>query len=254
MTSSRSGSGSAHLTAAAAQRRLLVLTATRWFPVGLTIGLTTLLMVEREMSLSDIGLIFATQGFVVLALELPTGGLADAIGRRPVLILAGAVGIGSAVLFLLAQTLPAFMLALALQGIYRALDSGPLEAWYVDTVHADDAGIPVERALSLSATVLGLAIAGGALASGGLVAWHPIDQTSPLLLPFFIALALSLAHLLLTAALVRETPRSELGTRARRVLVSVRQTPLWCAAASGCWAPRPCCGASSWWRCSGAWP
>ena len=117
------------------------------------------------------------------------------------------------------------MLALALQGIYRALDSGPLEAWYVDTVHTDDAGIPVERALSLSATVLGLAMAGGAVASGGLVAWHPIDQTSPLLLPFFIALALSLAHLLLTAALVRETPRSELGTRARRVLVSVRQTP-----------------------------
>jgi hypothetical protein len=70
------------ITAAAAQRRLLLLSATRWLPVGLTIGLTTLLMVEREMSLSEIGLIFATQGFVVLALELPTGGLADALGRR----------------------------------------------------------------------------------------------------------------------------------------------------------------------------
>jgi hypothetical protein len=33
--------------------------------------------------LGDIGLILATQGFVVLALELPTGGLADALGRRP---------------------------------------------------------------------------------------------------------------------------------------------------------------------------
>ena len=59
------------ITAASAQRRLLVLSGTRWFPVGLIIGLTTLLMVEREMSLSDIGLILATQGFVVLALELP---------------------------------------------------------------------------------------------------------------------------------------------------------------------------------------
>jgi hypothetical protein len=71
------------ITAAAAQRRLLLLSATRWLPVGLIIGLTTLLMVERGMSLSEIGLIFATQGFVVLALELPTGGLADALGRRP---------------------------------------------------------------------------------------------------------------------------------------------------------------------------
>jgi MFS family permease len=225
MTKSLLPNGSGHLTAAGAQRRLLLLSATRWFPVGLIIGLTTLLMVERQMSLSDIGLIFATQGFVVLALELPTGGLADALGRRPVLILAAAVGICSAVLVLLAQTLPAFMLALALQGVYRALDSGPLEAWYVDTAQANDAGVPVDRALALGTTVLGLAIAAGALASGGLVAWHPISQTSPLLLPFWIALGLNLVHLVLTAVLVREIPRSELGSRARQVLSSVRQTP-----------------------------
>jgi MFS family permease len=213
------------MTAAAAQRRLLILSATRWFPVGLIIGLSTLLMIEREMSLSEIGLIFATQGFVVLALELPTGGLADALGRRPVLILAGVIAVGSAVLFLLAHTLPAFLAALALQGVFRALDSGPLEAWYVDTAQADDAGVPVERALSLATTVLGLAIAAGALASGGLVAWHPISGISPLLLPFGIALGFNVVHLVLTATLVREIPRIEHGSRARRVLSSVRQTP-----------------------------
>jgi predicted MFS family arabinose efflux permease len=213
------------MTAVAAQRRLLVLSATRWLPVGLIIGLTTLLMVERGMSLGEIGLILATQGFVVLALELPTGGLADALGRRPVLILAGATAIGSAVLFLLAQTLPAFMVALALQGVYRALDSGPLEAWYVDTAYADDPGVPVERAVSLATTLLGLAIAGGALASGALVAWHPVRQISPLLLPFYLALGLNVVHLVLTALLVRELPRSEPGTRTGRVLSSVRRTP-----------------------------
>jgi MFS family permease len=221
----RSGIGLCPITAAAAQRRLLVLTATRWLPVGLIIGLVTLLMLEREMSLSEIGLIFATQGIVVLALELPTGGLADALGRRPVLILAGALGIGSAVLFLLAQTLPAFMLALALQGVFRALDSGSLEAWYVDTAQADDPGVPVERALSGATTVLGLAIALGALASGGLVAWHPVQGTSPLLLPFWIALGLNLVHLVLTAVLTRETPRPERGPRARQVWSSFGRTP-----------------------------
>jgi MFS family permease len=213
------------ITAAAAQRRLLVLSATRWLPVGLIIGLTTLLMIEREMSLGEIGLIFAAQGFVVLALELPTGGLADALGRRPVLMLAAAVGIGSATLFLLAHTLPAFLVALALQGVYRALDSGPLEAWYVDTAQADDPDVPVERALSLSTTVLGLAIAAGALASGGLVAWHPISGTSSLLLPFFMALGLNVVHLVLTAVLVREVRPPQLGSRARRVLATVRRTP-----------------------------
>jgi predicted MFS family arabinose efflux permease len=225
MTRNGPGPDSGQLTAAAAQQRLLVLSATRWLPVGLTIGLGALLMLEREMSLSDLGLIFACQGFVVLALELPTGGLADALGRRPVLLLAGAIGLGSAVLFLLAHTLPAFMLALALQGVFRALDSGPLEAWYVDTAQADDADVPVERALSRATTVLGLAIALGALASGGLVAWHPVPGTSPLLLPFWIALGLNLVHLVLTAVLVRERPRAELGSRARRLWSSVRRTP-----------------------------
>ena len=235
----RNPAGSRPITAAAAQRRLLLLTATRWLPVGLVIGLVTLLMLEREMSLSEIGLIFATQGIVVLALELPTGGLADALGRRPVLILAGAIGIGSAVLFLLAQTLPAFMLALALQGVFRALDSGPLEAWYVDTAQADDPDVPVERALSGATTALGLAIALGALASGGLVAWHPVQGTSPLLLPFWIALGLNLVHLVLTAVLVREAPRSERGPRACRVWSSFRRTPPWCAAASSCCGTAP---------------
>lgn len=71
------------LPAAAAKRRLLLLTATRWLPVGLTFGLTTLLPLERGLGLAEVIAMLSVQGFVVLALELPTGGLADAVGRRP---------------------------------------------------------------------------------------------------------------------------------------------------------------------------
>ena len=126
------------VTAAAAQRTLLLLTATRWFPVGLIIGLVTLLMLERGLSVSQVAIAIATQGIVMLALELPTGGLADALGRRPVLIVAGGDRASSRrVVFVLAPTFAVFVLAWALQGIFRALDSGPLEAWYVDAAHAD---------------------------------------------------------------------------------------------------------------------
>ena len=38
-----------------------------------------------------LGVAAAAQGLVVLCLELPTGGLADAVGRRPVLLGATAV-------------------------------------------------------------------------------------------------------------------------------------------------------------------
>ncbi len=47
------------VTAAAAQRTLLLLSATRWFPVGLIIGLTTLLMLQRGLSLSQVGIVIA---------------------------------------------------------------------------------------------------------------------------------------------------------------------------------------------------
>ena len=82
------------LTARSARRRYLALIALRWLPTGLLIPVTTLLALSRGLSLTEIGLVFSIQGLVVLALELPTGGLSDALGRRPVLILASLVGLG----------------------------------------------------------------------------------------------------------------------------------------------------------------
>ena len=227
------------VTAAAAQRTLLLLSATRWFPVGLIIGLVTLLMLERGLSVSQVGVAIATQGMVMLALEVPTGGLADALGRRPVLIVAGLIAIVAAVVFVLAPSFGVFVLAWALQGIFRALDSGPLEAWYVDAAHAADPHTPVERVLARAGTVLGLAIAVGALGSGGLVAWAPIPGLSPLLPPFGLAIAVNVAHLVLTIVLVRETRPTALGasggvppgmhtapgSRWRRVAGSMRVVP-----------------------------
>ncbi|MFT4284430.1 MAG: MFS transporter [Protaetiibacter sp.] len=195
------------VSARQAERRLVLLSATRWLPVGLVFGLTVLLPLERGLTLAELGVILAVQGFVVLALELPTGGLADTIGRRPVLLMAGVLAIVSSTLFLLAQGFWMFAVAMLLQGLFRVLDSGPLEAWFVDAAHADDPGYPVERGLSRAATALGLAIALGALAGGALVAWHPLTLWSPLVLPFLVAIAVSLVHLLLVGMLVREPRR-----------------------------------------------
>ncbi len=190
-----------------AERRLLLLTGTRWMPVGLTLGLTVLLPLERGLTLTEVGGLMAVGGFVSLALELPTGGLADTLGRRPLLVLAAAIAVASTVLFVLADSAALFGIALVMQGVFRALDSGPLESWYVDTVHAVDPSSPIDRGLSRAGAVLGFAIAGGALAGGALVAWHPVAAWSALVLPFAVSIAAQLTHLVLTAALVREPRR-----------------------------------------------
>lgn len=213
------------LSAASARRRLLILTATRWFPVGLVFGLTTLLPLQRGLSLSELGVILSVQGIVVLGLELPTGGLADAMGRRPVLIIAALLAVVSGTLFLTASGFWAFFAAMALQGVFRALDSGPLEAWYVDTAQADDPHVAVEQGLSRAATVLGVAIAGGALISGGLVAWHPLAGHSALVLPFALATGLYGLHALMAALLVREPQVAGRATGFRAAATSAQAAP-----------------------------
>ncbi|WP_313358288.1 MFS transporter, partial [Microbacterium sp.] len=126
------------LTRRQAERRFVLLTALRWLPVGITFGLTVLLPLERGLSLAEIGVLMSLQGFVVLGLELPTGGLADAIGRRPLLLAGATLAVSSTWVFLLAESFAVFAVALVLQGVFRALDSGPLEAWFVDAALADD--------------------------------------------------------------------------------------------------------------------
>jgi predicted MFS family arabinose efflux permease len=191
----------------AAARRFLFLTCTRWLPVGLTFGMTVLLPAERGIPLGELGIILAVQGIVTLLLEVPTGSVADTWGRRPLLVLAGCLAVLATALFLLADSLWLFALASALQGVYRALDSGPLESWYVDTAQAAAPGVAIERTLARAGTVLGLALAGGAVVGGALVAWHPLPHGSALLLPFLVSLGFSVAHTVFTAVLVREPRR-----------------------------------------------
>jgi MFS family permease len=210
------------LDARSARRRFLILVALRWLPTGLLIPVIVLLALSRGLSLTEIGLIFSIQGLVVLALELPTGGLADALGRRPILILASIVGLCSLALLYVADTVVLFAASTALQGVYRALDSGPLEAWYVDATLAADPDAEIEHGLSAGSTVLSIAIAVGALASGGLVALDPFDAIPTLALPLLVALALGVVNLVAITLLMTEVRRAR---GAGAIAASVRAVP-----------------------------
>jgi MFS family permease len=213
------------LSPASALRAFLLLSFTRWFPVGLVIGVMALLPLERGLSISETLLTFSVMGIVVVVLELPTSGFADAFGRRPVLLAAGVVNVAASVAYVFADSLWTFLVAAGLLGVFRALDSGPLEAWFVDTVHATEPGADVDRPLSRHETVVGLSISVGALLSGGLIAWNPWSAGSALLLPYTLAALLNAAHLMALVVLLRE-PRDRAGLGgAPRALASVREAP-----------------------------
>ncbi|MDG4780579.1 MFS transporter [Micromonospora sp. WMMD961] len=210
------------LTVRQVRHRYLTLYGLRWLPTGLMIPVMILLMQERGLSLPQIGLVFTAQGLLVLALELPTGGFADALGRRPVLIVAGALSLVSLSLFAVADSFWMFFLVYAVQGVYRALDSGPLESWYVDATLAADPTAEYERGLGHAGAVSGAAIGGGALLSGGLVALGPMGPISALTVPVLAAIVAQAAALLtLLALLVEQRP----ATGFAAVRASVVQAP-----------------------------
>jgi len=210
------------LTVRRIRHRYLILHALRWLPSGLLIPVSILLMQERGLTLAQIGVAVSVQGLVVLALELPTGGFADALGSKPILVAASAVNLASLALFVVADSFALLAAVFALQGVFRALDSGPLESWYVNATLAADPDAEYERGLGHGGAVLGLAIAFGALLSGGLVLLGPVGPVSALTLPLLPAAALQLAYLVALLTLLSEA-RARRGAAA--MLSSVREAP-----------------------------
>ncbi len=221
------------LSPRSAERRLYLLTTTRWFSVGFVVGIFILVQTGRGLTIAQAATIGSVMGLTCFVLELPTSGFADAVGRRPVYLAAAVLNVVAIVGYALAQSFWAFVVAGALMGAFRALDSGPLEAWFVDTVHQTTPGADVDRQLSRTGSILGGAIAVGAVLSGLLIWWNPAatvfghEDASALDAAVWVSAALTVVHLV-AAVLVMKEPRPTAGserTRLAHALGEARRTP-----------------------------
>jgi MFS family permease len=185
------------------RRRYHLLLALRFVPTGLLITVFVLLMRERGLTLAEIGLGTAAQGLVMLFLELPSGGLADALGRKPVLVLAGLFGLVATAVLLLADTVVLLAVVAALQGVFRALDSGPLQAWFIDASLLADPDSDIERDLAHADVVICASIGVGALL-GGLLVHIDVMGISPLALPVMASGAVQVLGLFAVLSMMDE--------------------------------------------------
>lgn len=186
------------------RHRYWILLGLRWLPAGLMIPVFALLPLERGLTISQYATAAAVGGIFVLLFELPTGGFADTIGRKPVYVASAVVAMASFLVFATATSLTGFIVAAALQGIFRALDSGPLSAWFVDRVKDP---LEVAKGLSRGAAVTSISIAAGALLSGGLIAINPFPSLIDLSLPVWVAVV-AVAIQLISIFLLMEEQRS----------------------------------------------
>jgi DHA1 family tetracycline resistance protein-like MFS transporter len=205
--------------------RFWLLAAIRWLGTGFIVPVAALLPLDRGLTIAEYGSVAAVQGIAVLVMELPTGAFADAMGRRPVFIASAIVAVVSYSVYATAHSPAVFAIATALAGVYRALDSGPLNAWFVDAVHdetpPDQRSAVVARGLSGYASIVGLSIAAGAILSAGVVAWAPFGRDDALAVPYAIAIALTVVQIGAATVLMRETRRPGHGG----LVASMRRTP-----------------------------
>ncbi len=130
------------------------------FAMGLTVAVVALALTDRGMDLFQISLLFGVYSLTTMAMELPFGGLADSIGRKPVFLTAVVASLISLVLFLSTRDFHVLALSFAFIGFGRALRSGTLDAWFVETFKAAAPNVDVQPALAKAqwANAVGLAI------------------------------------------------------------------------------------------------
>jgi MFS family permease len=198
------------LTAEQAERRYIALSGLQWLPIGLVAPVLVLLLRARGLELPVIGALFAVYTVVVILLELPTGSFADVLGRRRTLVISRILSVVSLAGMAVATDVIQFGAVMALAGTARALQSGPLEAWYVDSVRSVDPDGDVRRGISRAQAVEAAALAVGAVVGGlmpSLFDGLPADGLLiPLSIPWLAAAALQGLGLIAVVLLMIEPP------------------------------------------------
>jgi MFS family permease len=117
-----------------------------------------------------------------------------------------------------------FAVAWAVQGMSRALDSGPLEAWYVDSVHLAEPDADVTTGLSRAGAADGLGLSFGAVL-GGVIPLMAGNDSGALAVPLVVAAGLTVVSLVCVVLLVTPLRTSD-RSGAAALRAGVREVPV----------------------------
>ncbi|MEV4174441.1 MFS transporter [Nonomuraea sp. NPDC049709] len=209
------------MTARSALRRYMLVNFLTWLPVGLMVASMVLLMTERGLSLVQVGVTVTVFSIVTVSLELPTGGLADVVGRRVVLAASAAFTVAGLALISVSTAFWMFLVSGVFKGVARALSSGPATSWYVDTLHGiEGPDADLKPGLARGGAMESVALCVGVLAGGAVPLLVPPSLIFPLAAPPLLG---AVAAVVLLVVVVFALPEPAHG---RRSLKSVlREVP-----------------------------
>jgi len=139
-----------------------------WFATALPAALSVLLLQSRGFTLLQVGLYLGVYSLTVALLEVPSGTLADTWGRKRTALLAYTFLIAAQGVLLWAFAPPLLLVWAILYGAGRALVSGALEAWFVDSVERAAPATNLQPLFAKAGTIELLALTLGTLAGGAL--------------------------------------------------------------------------------------
>ena len=209
------------------QRVYYLIVSLFWLSTALPMALMVLFIQSRGLNLFQVGVVMGVYSLTIVLLEVPTGGLADAMGRKRVAIIAyGCLAMASCA-FLFAFSFPAILGAFILYGTGRALSSGALDAWFVDALQEADPQVDLQPPLARAGTFTFLSLGLGTLLGSSIpLLFNGLQSDrnavlTPLSMPIVLSIGLKIALLLLTALLVKEKPVSTAAASWKRGLSEV---------------------------------
>jgi MFS family permease len=199
-----------------------------WLATALPLALSVLILQTRNLNLLQVSLLMGIYSLTIVLLELPTGGLADAIGRKKVTFLSYSISGLTSLIFLFSFSFPLFLLAFILMGVARALMSGALDAWFIDALQTADPDIDLQPAFAKAGTVTLLALGMGTLLGGFIprwFAWLPAEGTA-VLTPFTMTIVFALGvNIILLGVLATAVKEDRPTATAKDWRSNVRQVP-----------------------------
>lgn len=133
------------------------------YVTGLLVPVFSLLLIDKGATLSLLSVMIGIYSFTVIVLELPTGIMADIIGRKKTFCLSLIISLLFSVIILFGNGIVVLCLGMLIYGLNRAISSGSFEALFIDSyinefgkdkLHIVTTKINVLDALGLSAGAL----------------------------------------------------------------------------------------------------
>ncbi|WP_019228260.1 MFS transporter [Sedimentibacter sp. B4] len=184
----------------------------RSLSTGLLVPVLSLLLIDKGASLSNISIIMGIYSLTVVVLELPTGILADVIGRKKIFCLSLIVALLGYSVIIIGHGMIFLCIGIIFYGTSRALSSGSFDALFIDS-YIETFGKDKLHKITVRLSVLdSLGLSLGALTGGVLPKFSQnlIVDIGTFDLNLIAEILLIIIVLLLSVVFISENSKSEI--------------------------------------------